>query len=141
MKTTTLRLRLRMRIQYFRNYSTVPIHPEKKLTEDPRLKELGRTLSDEFSTIKGNYRTPKNPIVLCHGLLGFKELRLAGQMLPGISYWRGITEVLIANGVEVITTSVPASGSIEVRAKALIDGIEQQLKGRSVNLIGHSMRY
>lgn len=57
-------------------------------------------------------------------------------MLPGIAYWRGITEVLRANGVEVITTTVPASGSIEVRAKALAVGIEESLKGRSVNLIG-----
>ncbi|RPB08179.1 alpha/beta-hydrolase [Morchella conica CCBAS932] len=146
MKTTILRLRLRPRpaagpnlYRQLRNHSTVPTHPEKKLTEDPRLKELGRTLSDEFSTIRENYRTPKNPIVLCHGLLGFNELRLAGQMLPGIAYWRGITEVLRANGVEVITTTVPASGSIEVRAKALAAGIEESLKGRSVNLIGHSM--
>ncbi|KAH0606776.1 uncharacterized protein H6S33_003610 [Morchella sextelata] len=142
MKTTILRLRLRPagpNLYRLRNHSTAPTHPEKKLTEDPRLKELGRTLSDEFSTIRENYRKPKNPIVLCHGLLGFKELRLAGQMLPGIAYWRGITEVLTANGVEVITTTVPASGSIEVRAKALAAEIEQELKGRSVNLIGHSM--
>ncbi|KAI5843970.1 triacylglycerol lipase [Morchella snyderi] len=141
MKTMILRLRLRPgpKLCRLRNYSTDTTHPEKKLTEDPRLKELGRTLSDEFSTIRENYRTPKNPIVLCHGLLGFNELRLAGQMLPRIAYWRGITEVLTANGVEVITTSVPASGSIEVRAKALAAGIEDKLKGRSINLIGHSM--
>jgi hypothetical protein len=58
MKTTILRLRLRPagpNLYRLRNHSTVPTHPEKKLTEDPRLKELGRTLSDEFSTIRENY--------------------------------------------------------------------------------------
>lgn len=61
MKTTILRLHLRPAAggpnlyRQLRNHSTVPTHPEKKLTEDPRLKELGRTLSDEFSTIKENY--------------------------------------------------------------------------------------
>lgn len=41
----------------------------------------------------------------CHGLLGFDQLRLAGNYLPGIAYWRGITEALAANNVKVITTA------------------------------------
>lgn len=46
---------------------------------------------------------PKNPIVLAHGLMGFEELKIAGPLLPGIHYWRGITEALAAKGVEVYT--------------------------------------
>lgn len=76
--------------------------------------------------------------MLCHGLLGFDELRLAGNLIPGIAYWRGIGEALTALGVEVVTTAVPASGSIEVRAKALMKQIEAKAAGRSVNLIGYS---
>ncbi|KAL8687290.1 MAG: hypothetical protein Q9218_006497, partial [Villophora microphyllina] len=48
--------------------------------------------------------TPKHPIVLAHGLLGFDELHLAGSRLPGIHYWRGIAEAMRKNGIEVITT-------------------------------------
>lgn len=76
--------------------------------------------------------------MLCHGLLGFDELRVAGNILPGIAYWRGIVDALTAIGVEVITTHVPASGSIEVRAAALMAQIEEKAAGRSVNLVGYS---
>lgn len=46
-------------------------------------------------------------MVLAHGLLGFAELRVAGGWLPAVHYWRGITNALTANGVEVIITAVP----------------------------------
>jgi triacylglycerol lipase len=79
--------------------------------------------------------TPKNPIVLAHGLLGFDEFRLAGRFFPGIHYWRGITEALRANGVEVITASVPPSASIEERAAKLSIQIENKAGNKSVNII------
>lgn len=79
--------------------------------------------------------TPQNPIVLAHGLFGFDELRLAGKLLPGVHYWRGITEALMANGIEVITASVPASASIEERAAKLSTAIESKAGGKSVNII------
>ncbi|MCJ1362359.1 hypothetical protein MMC16_001462 [Acarospora aff. strigata] len=85
--------------------------------------------------------TPKNPIVLAHGLLGFDELHLAGKFFPGLHYWRGITEVLASNGVEVITASVPASASIEQRAARLGEDINKKAGGKSVNIIAHSMGY
>lgn len=83
--------------------------------------------------------TPKYPIVLAHGLLGFDELRLAGSLLPGVQYWRGITEAMRANGIEVILTSVPASASIEERAAKLGRDIATKANGKSVNIIAHSM--
>ena len=79
--------------------------------------------------------TPKNPIILSHGLLGFDELSLAGSYFPKVHYWRGITEALKANGIEVITASVPASASIEERAAKLSDDILKKAHGKSVNII------
>lgn len=81
--------------------------------------------------------TPKNPIILAHGLLGFSELRLAGSFLPGVHYWRGITEALAAKGIEVIPASVPASASIEERAIKLGRDISQKANGRSVNIVAY----
>lgn len=83
--------------------------------------------------------TPKHPVVLAHGLMGFDELRLAGSLLPGVHYWRGITEAMKANGIEVITASVPATGSIEERALKLGQDIAAKANGKSVNIIAHSM--
>lgn len=85
--------------------------------------------------LKFSVGTPKNPIVLAHGLLGFDELHLAGKLFPGLHYWRGITEVLASNGVEVITASVPASASIEQRAERLGRDINKKAGGKSVNII------
>lgn len=82
---------------------------------------------------------PKHPIVLAHGLLGFAELKLAGSYMPSIHYWRGIKEALSARHAEVITASVPPSGSIEKRAAKLAEGIEAQAQGKSVNIVAHSM--
>lgn len=83
--------------------------------------------------------TPKHPIVLAHGLMGFDELRLAGSLLPGLQYWRGITEALRANGCEVIIAHVPPSASIEDRAARLSECIEAKAAGKKVNIIAHSM--
>jgi triacylglycerol lipase len=77
--------------------------------------------------------------VLAHGLLGFAELKLAGPYLPSISYWRGIKEALSANRVQVITASVPPSGSIAARAAKLAQDIKAQAQGQSVNIVAHSM--
>ncbi|CUS15166.1 unnamed protein product [Tuber aestivum] len=65
--------------------------PGRFAFEDPRERQLGRTLSDEFAVIREKYR--------------FDELRLAGNYLPGIHYWRGITEAFRANDIGVILTS------------------------------------
>ncbi|KAL6714058.1 lipase 2 [Lecanora helva] len=108
-------------------------------SSDPRVLNIGRIIKDEYATIRDRYQTPKNPVVLAHGLLGFDELRLAGRILPGVHYWRGITEALTANDVEIILTSVPPSASIEERAAKLSEDIEQKAAGKSVNIIAHSM--
>jgi len=107
--------------------------------KDPRLSDIGRVIEDEFAVIRERYDCPKHPIILAHGLLGFDELHLAVPNLPGIQYWRGITEALSTKGIEVITAAVPASGSIEARAAKLGESIAQKAHGKSVNIIAHSM--
>ncbi|KAI2470943.1 alpha/beta-hydrolase [Annulohypoxylon bovei var. microspora] len=107
--------------------------------DDPRLKDLGKQIHDEYAAIKDHYGTPKYPIVLAHGLLGFAELQVAGGWFPAIQYWRGISDALKANGIQVITATVPPSGSIQQRAEKLAHGIAQVAQGKSVNIIAHSM--
>ncbi|KAI0201911.1 Alpha/Beta hydrolase protein [Astrocystis sublimbata] len=107
---------------------------------DPRLSHLGKRIHDDYAHIRDHYATPKLPVVLAHGLLGFSELHLTPQgLLPPVHYWRGIVEALKANGVHVITTSVPPSGSIEQRAEKLARGIADAAGGHEVNIVAHSM--
>lgn len=107
---------------------------------DPRARELDNLIEDEFAAVRSSYQAPKHSIILAHGLLGFEELHLEPAQLrswglPGIAYWRGITEALAAQGVEVITASVPPSGSIEARAAKLAERIGERAEGRAVNII------
>ena len=104
----------------------------RRQARDPR---LGHLIEDDFAALREDYKTPKNPIILAHGLLGFDELHIAGPNLPGLHYWRGITEALAAKGIEVITAVVPPSGSIEKRAAKLAEDIERKAKGKAVNII------
>ncbi|KAJ5810590.1 uncharacterized protein N7503_002808 [Penicillium pulvis] len=109
---------------------------------EPRLEDDGLLIHDKYSEIREKYDSPKHPIVLAHGLLGFDELRLAGPYLPGVQYWRGIKEALSAKGIEVITATVPPSASIEERAEALAREIEAGARGKDVNIIaGLDSRY
>jgi triacylglycerol lipase len=113
-------------------------HASPPRLEDPRLKEIGTVFQDEFAAIRTQYQAPKNPIILAHGLLGFDELRLVPtHLLPGIHYWRGITEALAAKDIEVITATVPPSGSIERRAERLSECIAQKAQGKAVNIIAY----
>ena len=109
------------------------------IPSEPRDEDLGRLINDDFSSFKETYKSPKHPIVLAHGLLGFDELHLAGKFLAGVQYWRGIKEALMANDIEAVTTSVPATGSIEARAHALKQEITTKAAGKDVNIIAHSM--
>lgn len=77
--------------------------------------------------------------MLAHGLLGFSEIQIARGWLPTVQYWHGIADALRVNGVEVITASVPPSGSIEKRAEKLAEHIARLAHGKSVNIIAHSM--
>jgi len=83
--------------------------------------------------------SPKHPIVFCHGLLGFDSVTIGPAIAPlEVTHWRGIKEVLQANGTQVLMTRVPATSSPIERAKVLEQKIEETYPGRSVHLLGTS---
>jgi triacylglycerol lipase len=90
----------------------------------------------ELEVVTHSDITPKSPVVFCHGLMGFDTVN---TYIVRLSHWRGIREILESNGVEVLITRVPGTGSIEERAKVLERAIVDAYAGRSVHLVGHSM--
>ncbi|QKX55037.1 uncharacterized protein TRUGW13939_02128 [Talaromyces rugulosus] len=121
------------------SFSTSLTRRDRGSATDPRFSRLGTLIEDKFADIRENYQTPKNTIVLAHGLLGFDEIRLAGPLFPPIQYWHGIKDALSMKGVKVITATVPPYGSIENRAEELVKDIAAGAKGDNVNIIAHSM--
>ncbi len=117
--------------------SSRPSHGVEAPEQD--LKLVPPVITHDYATLRETYASPKYPIVLAHGLMGFDELRLAGRWLPGVQYWRGIKEAMMQHNIEVITTSVPTTGSIQERAEALNNEIKSKAAGKSVNIIAHSM--
>ncbi|KAI6007154.1 Alpha/Beta hydrolase protein [Pisolithus albus] len=92
---------------------------------------------DSADDIAKNFRAPKAPVVFCHGLLGFDSVTIGPAIAPlQVSHWRGIKEVLQANGCEVLITRVPATSSPVDRAKVLEKTISETYPGRAVHLIG-----
>ncbi|KIL71755.1 hypothetical protein M378DRAFT_94615 [Amanita muscaria Koide BX008] len=97
------------------------------------------TIQEEQRKIKSKYKATRNPVVFCHGLLGFDSVTIGPSIAPlRVKHWRGIKEVLEANGTEVLVTRVPATSSYIDRAMVLRDRISQVYPGRSVHLIGMS---
>ncbi|WVR03961.1 hypothetical protein IAU60_000960 [Kwoniella sp. DSM 27419] len=101
--------------------------------------DRAETIEEEKEKMRKKYRSPQNPVVFCHGLLGFDYLGPASLPPLQISHWRGIKEVLDSNGTEVLIARVPATSSIKDRAAILEQVISEKFPGREVNLIGHSM--
>jgi triacylglycerol lipase len=86
-----------------------------------------------LATVHPAGSAPKNPIVLCHGLLGFDSL------YGIVNYWNEIPETLRAAGADVYVATVSPTSSTEARAEELVQQISKEYPGRSVHLIGHSM--
>ncbi|KAI6041106.1 Alpha/Beta hydrolase protein [Pisolithus marmoratus] len=87
-----------------------------------------------------NFRTPKAPLVLCHGIMGFDTITIGPSIAHlHLSYWLGIKKVLEDHGCEVLITSVPATSLPVDRAKILEKEISKVYPGRAVHLIAHSM--
>ncbi|TIB61436.1 hypothetical protein E3P78_02781 [Wallemia ichthyophaga] len=97
------------------------------------------SIQSKHGDLKSKYNIPKNPLVFCHGLLGFDLIGPMNMPALQISHWRGIKEVLEENGVEVLMTRVPATSSVQDRAKVLDEQIAASFPGRDVNLVAHSM--
>lgn len=104
------------------------------------LKEANQAPID-FASIRNQdtWGKPKLPCVFLHGLFGFSTLTPVQSLPLRIDYWRGVTEKLKENGVEVLITDVRTSASIEERARDAAAMIEEKFAGREVNIIGHSM--
>jgi triacylglycerol lipase len=134
-----LRSRLLQHVHFSRHRLTSGSGPKISHPNEEGLEDLGVKLENEFSSLREQYRTPKHPVVLAHGLFGFNELHLLGKYVPGIQYWRGIRDALAAKDVEVIITEVPPAGSIEARAAVLAEQIADKAGGKTVNIIAHSM--
>lgn len=82
------------------------------------------------------YAQTKYPIVLAHGMFGFKSL-LGGA----IDYWYQIPSTLQANGAKVYVTQVAALESSEVRGEQFLKQVKDILAitgAAKVNLMGHS---
>lgn len=102
--------------------------------------EEDRPADDQKEQIDHKYKATKNPVVFCHGLLGFDSVTIGPAIAPlEVTHWRGIKEVLEQNGNEVLITRVPATSSPVDRAKVLEEKISAVYPGRKVHLIGHSM--
>lgn len=99
-----------------------------RLSDVERAPLIDKAITDDFAHIRETYETPKHTIVLAHGLLGFSEMNLLPGHYGNIHYWRGITEAMRANGIRVITTTVPASGTIEERAEKLLSDIRRKIQ-------------
>ncbi len=76
------------------------------------------------------------PIVLAHGLFGFKQINLGPLRLT--TYFRGIPEWLSASGNRVLVTKVPPIAGIGQRARILANEIESAFPDEPVHIIGHS---
>ncbi|KAF7319389.1 Ubiquitin-related modifier 1 [Mycena chlorophos] len=85
-------------------------------------------------------RTPRYPIVLCHGLYGFDERGPASFPSLRMHYWANVLKILRDKiGAQVLVTSVPGTGSIESRAEVLHMQLESKARGRGINFLAHSM--
>ena len=78
------------------------------------------------------------PIVLFHGMGGFKTLELGPIE---ISYWNGVAEDLASRGNAVFVTIAPPFDTSEERAEALskqVDWVLARTGKKKVNIIAHS---
>lgn len=79
----------------------------------------------------------ENPIVLVHGLFGFRRIGLGSWTIA--QYFRGIPEALRAAGNRVFVPALSPVGPIQQRATQLLDFIKANAKDEPVHLFSHSM--
>jgi len=115
-----------------KNYKRLPhdgFAPKQELTKGhtPMRKLLISALVAATATVStvaaaGTYSQTKYPIVLAHGMFGFKSL-LGGA----VDYWYQIPSDLQANGAKVYVTQVAALESSEVRGEQLLTQVKNIL--------------
>ncbi|GEJ56243.1 lipase family alpha/beta hydrolase [Anaeromyxobacter diazotrophicus] len=77
----------------------------------------------------------RHPLVLVHGLMGFDAVEVRGVRHD---YFRGLPDLLEAQGCAVHRPRVAATGSVAARAEALAACV-RALPDRKVNILAHSM--
>ncbi|KAI8328154.1 Alpha/Beta hydrolase protein [Chlamydoabsidia padenii] len=92
-----------------------------------------------YSPVTPKYRSPRKPIVLCHGLYGFDRMGPEGLPVLQVHYWNEIEKALCDLGAKVIVTRVPKTESISNRAYVLHSILDSFMAGKEVNMIAHSM--
>lgn len=101
--------------------------------DDPQPALDSSSVSTEASS---TFTKTKYPIVLAHGLSGFR------QLFGVVDYFFGIVSDLQSGGAKVFVTQVSAFGSEQQRGEQLLQQIEfiaSSTGAGKVNLIGHSM--
>ena len=78
----------------------------------------------------------RHPVVLVHGVLGFTRRTIS--RLFSFAYFQGVEDALREAGIEVVSVPLPATSSVDARARALKDAVDRTRAPR-VNLIAHSM--
>ncbi|KAM6494277.1 Alpha/Beta hydrolase fold [Amanita muscaria] len=89
-------------------------------------------------------RTPRYPLVLCHGLYGFDTRGPSSFPSMRMHYWANVLSILRDKlGAEVIVTAVPgqilSTGSVPSRSESLDRQLHIRARGRGVNFLAHSM--
>ncbi|KAF8349398.1 Alpha/Beta hydrolase protein [Amanita rubescens] len=91
-------------------------------------------------TLYDPLRTPRYPVVLCHGLYGFDTRGPSSIPSMRMHYWANVLRILRDTlGAEVIVTSVPGTGSISSRSESMDRQLQIRARGRGVNFLAHSM--
>ncbi|KAK0185671.1 alpha beta-hydrolase [Armillaria mellea] len=134
-----------MELRGNQSYAPVQMPPSRKLPSDPP-PEPDAISQDTIHqlirnpTLYNPLRTPRYPIVLCHGLYGFDERGLSSFPSMRMQYWSNVLRILRKTvGAEVIVTAVPSTGSIASRAESLNRQLSDKAVGRGINLLAHSM--
>ncbi|KAG6853811.1 hypothetical protein C0991_001057 [Blastosporella zonata] len=113
--------------------------PPPEPTQAPALPDTIHQLMQN-PTLHNPLRSPRYPIVLCHGLYGFDSRGPLKFPSMRMHYWSNVLNVLRNTvGAEVIVTSVPGTGSITQRAEILDRHLQHKARGRGVNFLAHSM--
>ncbi|KAH9932712.1 alpha/beta-hydrolase [Epithele typhae] len=85
-------------------------------------------------------RTPRYPIVLCHGLYGFDVRGPSAFPILQQHYWSNVLAVLRKSvGAEVLVTGVPSTGSVFSRGDNLDQFLRSKAPARGINFLAHSM--
>ena len=77
------------------------------------------------------------PIVLAHGIMGFRCIQVAGVNFG--NYFRGVEAHLRDLGVNLAADNVGMTNSVEQRAQRLKEQIDLHYPGQKVNIIAHSL--